>query len=289
MKWLLLLTAAGIIALTGCGNNDKNTGGNKTETTQPEMTAQDEAGKLDLFDFPNTKLNAEPGQMAFAPDASDFKRMRDTAEVSFKGTFSYGIRKLVEVGEYVSTLEDFDEHTIPNSYIIPIPEDTEVKKGDLVLASRYGNSIEFGYVRDASNRSDIKVNFIEIMPYGSNTAVLKDASYIVLTDLWQPGTYICVRSHGLKPARIIKIADDKILARVSSGKIQVFDKEVCVPVPPVMNVTTGDEVYALWSMAKFKKCTVKRVDYELGLYSVEFDDFAGEQIVPFGMVVKEIL
>lgn len=276
----------------GEGNGSEN-GNNETEApVNPDESGTEQDGAmLELFDFPNGKIELSEGQKVFAPLAEDIQRAKDTAEVSFKGIFGYGVRTVESVGDFESVLKDFsDSYTIPNAYILPLPMNEEVSEGDLLLASRYGNSIEHAYVVDASDPNDIKANFINVMPYGENIASLKPNQYARLDEPFEPGSVVAIKTGSGNPKRglLIAVSDTKVLTRHGAGTLEVHDKANCISVPSNVSVAVGDSVFAVWSIATFRPAVVKNIDTKLGFYEVQFENDTETNTVPFGELLLSI-
>jgi len=97
-----------------------------------------------VADFPDGPLAAEVGQFVFAPTRDSLDETK--ADPEYRAP-RYMQAEVLAVGPLTSTLRfDVGEAVIPNAYMIPLPRAEVVVPGDVVLASRYGNSMEVAVV-----------------------------------------------------------------------------------------------------------------------------------------------
>jgi len=102
---------------------------------------------------------------------------------------------------------------------------------------------------------------------------------------WDPGTTVAIQDGAnLKSAKIIRVAGDKVLV-LAMGKLKVYPKSACKPVPVVTVVKPGDRVKVPF-VGAFKDATVSRVDEKIGRVFVKFDGDPNEKAIAFGDVLK---
>ena len=89
-----------------------------------------------------------------------------------------------------------------------------------------------------------------------------------------------------KSAKMIRVAGEKVLVLEGLGKLKVYSKLICRPVPLVPHVTVGDRVQAPRYGQNFASATVSKFDSVNGRVFVRFDGDAEEKAIAFGDVWK---
>jgi hypothetical protein len=103
---------------------------------------------------------------------------------------------------------------------------------------------------------------------------------------WDAGTTVAIQDGAnLKKGQVIRVAGDKVLVLQSVGKLKVYPKSACKPVPVVPNVKDGDRVKVPF-VGTFKDATVSKVDAKIGRVFIKFDGMPDEKAIPFGDVLK---
>ena len=102
---------------------------------------------------------------------------------------------------------------------------------------------------------------------------------------WDTGTTVAIQDGAnLKAAKIIRVAGDKVLVLQDVGKLKLYPKSVCKPIPIVPNVKEGDRVRVPF-VGVFKDATVTRVDTTIGRVFVKLDSQSEEKAIAFGDVL----
>src|SRR5688572_28621578 len=140
-----------------------------------------------------------------------------------------------------------ERRKVLNPYVIAIPPKQTAKNGDIVLTWwQTGSGMQRAIVVDDANPSQPVVRYLDIdydnpakSRDGSTTIGKMDEKIIPDTFFklkeWDAGTIIAVQDGAnLKKALVIRVAGDKILA-LENGKLQIYSKASCRPVPLVPN------------------------------------------------------
>lgn len=267
------------------------------EPAAPEPTAAEPAADppiLTMIGFPNVAPDTQAGQFAFAPNDTTLKTAVDGAAHE-KGRLSYGVYQVVEPGPIETKVKWMGgEWTVPNALITPIPKEVEVAVGDMLAASRYGNSYDHAIV--TKEGTPPIANFMQTMPYTKeHTATLKANQYIKLDGSeWQPGSIIAYKTAdtvGWESATVIRVVGDKLLLRGPVGALRVSTKSDARVVPLKPDVKKGDTIFGVWDSVHFTEATLEKIDGALGLYHIRMSGpFAKEvKYTPFGMLLPEVL
>lgn len=241
-----------------------------------------------VVEFPAVTLDAEPGQYVFAP--GDSSLIGSLGDDQFrKGKVSWNIVRVTDVGDSTSTVNNSGtEYEVHNAYLVPIPKEQAVEVGDLVLTSKFGNSMERAYVTEAGDSP--KANFTKKMPYGENIADLKPGRYIRLTEAWQPGTAVAVSIPGQsypELGTLLRVEGDQVLVSGHQGKMITASKSGVRALPPKVDVAAGDTVTASRNLINFAKATINEVDSSLGFHHLTYEGDDEVKLIPFGEVTRE--
>ena len=312
---MLFVSLLLVIAAAACGTKDAGeANGNSTTTTNTGQAAgantspsPAEASKSALKPgaipypgFPPVNTTAQANEVVLAPS---YNWIQDAASKGpDKVTFIWYNQKMVAPGEVESEVEFLSpgKAKIPNAYIVPIPAGQTAKVGDIVLTWwQSGSGMNRAIVVEAADPTQPTVRYLDIAydnpaksPDGKTTIgqmdeKLKPNSFVRLTSPWEPGTVIAVNDGASrKPAQIIRVAGDKILALGSVGSLKVYDKASATPVPLRPNVKAGDKVKAP-KYGTYTDATVTKVDARNGRVFVKFGTEAEESAVAFGDVLTQ--
>ena len=292
----------GVLSLWACGSSNNVTSDEvdslqEIDSTQqqPEVANNSSAQKQGKpgeipFDFPLVNTSAKANEYVLAP-------MRQWIEDGFaKGkdqmVLIFHSRKMIAPGEVESKLKAIGkEAMIPNSMIIPIPQGEKAVKGDVVLTweQNKGSSMRTAIVTEASNPASPQIQYLDTPYHQDNKAdQAKPNTFVNLRQPWQPGTYLAAKETlGYSYAQIIRVAGDKVLTIGFTGKIKMYNKKDCVPIPIRLSVQPGDKVQVV-KIATFREGIVKKVAPEIGRIFVEIE-FGGKSevvVAGYGKVTK---
>jgi hypothetical protein len=295
---LFMLLIISILSVSYCTSNTAQNQSQDSDSTELDQI-QDETGKIP-FDFPQAKLQAEIGDYVLVPSYKMWQTNIEDENPS-KKTYIFYAYTLSKIGKYESTVKfTFDgEQLMPNSVIIPIPQEQTAKKGDIVLTWwQTGSGMQRAIVVDDANPKKPKVMYLDLdydnpakdnesgKTIGQTVYALKENSFVKLNETWTSGNMIAVKEgKEWVSSQIINIADDKILCLGFAGKMSVYSKSDCVLIPLYPEVNEGDVVMADFA-GKFKEFTVTKVDEKIGRVFVE--QFGKIKAIPFGKIIKEL-
>lgn len=315
-----LIILIGLFLVSACGKGDSNTNnnasnavpGNKTVaspgepklseakpptfgTNSPPDTA--EAVKFPFDDFPKVAIAAKPGEYVLAPS---YNWVKDAAEKGVDSTsFIWYVQKMATPDKESSELQFISERKkVPNAYIVAIPPGQKAKTGDIILTWwQTGSGMGRAIVVDDNEPATPIVRYLDIdydNPAKSRDGVttigkmdekIVPDSFFKLKD-WDAGTTVAIADGAnLKKGVVIRVAGDKVLVLESVGKMKVYPKSACKPVPITPEVKEGDRVKAPF-VGIFKDATVSKVDAKIGRVFVKFDGQTDEKAIPFGDILK---
>ena len=193
-----------------------------------------------------------------------------------------------------------DKRRVPNAYIVPIPAGATAKKGDIVLTWwQSGSGMQRAMVVDDANPTEPVVRYLDISydnpaksrdgktGIGQMEEKLKPNTFVKINNQFEPGTSIVVQDGAnMKKAQVIRVAGDKIFTTSPSGKIAVYEKARCTPMPIKSAARVGETVKAVWASMWIKDGTVTKVDPRIGRVFVKFGTDDKETAVAFGDVMK---
>jgi peptidoglycan hydrolase-like protein with peptidoglycan-binding domain len=243
------------------------------------------------LEFPAMGTTAKAGEYVLAAN-------QDAANITSDQTVIFYTYTMVTPGEVESTIKDpFDERTVPNALIIPIPPGQTAEVGDVVLTWwQSGSGMKRAYVVDDKNPKEPIVKYIDIaydnpaenkdgVPIGQMDEQLKPDSFFKLTGDFAPGTAIAIKDeewNRYTHYQVINVVGDKVIVIGFAGKMAILDKAKCLPVLIMPKVKAGEKVYAK-SMSSFSEVTVKKVDSKMGRVFTEKDD-----AIAFGDVINPV-
>lgn len=306
----------GLFLMSACGKGDTNTNNaapvNKAaaspgepklseakpptfSTNSPPDTA--EAVKFPYADFPKAETTAKAGEYVLAPS---YNWVKDAAEKGADSTsFIWYVQKMATPDKESSELQFLSERKkVPNAYIVAIPPGQKAKTGDVILTWwQSGSGMGRAIVIDDKEPATPIVRYLDIdydNPAKSRDGVttigkmdekIVPDSFFKLKD-WDAGTTVAIADGAnLKKGVVIRVAGDKVLVLEAVGKMKVYPKSACKPVPIVPDVKEGDRVKAPF-VGVFKDATVSKVDARIGRVFVKFDGQTDEKAIPFGDIVK---
>jgi hypothetical protein len=296
--FFIMVLAVSIVGFTSCGNN-KESDETTDDTTATETTEELVEGGIP-FDFPVSDIKAEIGDFVLVPS---FKMWESNLEEEdpTNQTYIFYAYKMSELGEVESTVEfTFDgEQKMPNSIIIPIPQNQTAQKGDIVLTWwQTGSGMQRALIVDDSNPAQPKVLYLDLdydnpatdsesgKPIGQTVYDLEANSFVKLNDGWQQGNMIAAKDgDDWVSTQIVKISGNKVLTIGFAGRMKVYAKADCKTIPLNPGVKVGDVVQAEFA-GKFGEYTVTKVDASIGRVFV--DQYGSEKAVPYGQVIKKL-
>lgn len=241
--------------------------------------------------FPAGATPAQPGDYVLAPN-------QDAATITAKDTVIFYTYEMVTPGETESLIKDpFKERTLPNSLIMPIPPEQTAAVGAVVLTWwQSGSGMQRGYVVNADNPQEPVVKYLDLdydnpatnkdgVPIGQMDEPLKPDSFVKIAGDFAPGTAIAVKdkqSNRYTHYQAINVIGNQVIALGFAGKMAIFDKAQCLPVPVVPKVKADEKAFVKW-MSSFSEVTIKQVDTEIGRVLTEDDE-----MIAFGDVLAPV-
>lgn len=305
MKLKLSLFLMSAFILSACGGAAATNEANKTAANSGatnEKTANTAApigeAKFPFADFPAVETTAKAGDVVLVPS---FNWIMDATE---KGgdqvTFIWYNQTMANPGKEMSEVKFMSNtHKVPNAYIMPIPPNGKAKKGDILLTWwQSGSGMQRAIVVDDANPSEPVVRYLDIeydnpakgkdgmTSIGQTDEKLKPNTFVKINAPMEPGSATAIQDGAdLKHGQVIRAAGEKVFVQMFAGKVGVFDKSRCQPVPIVPDVKEGDSVKAE-RYGKFSSGKVSKVDPKIGRVWVKFDGSDKEEVIAFGDVMK---
>ena len=257
-----------------------------------------EAVKFPLDGFPAVEAPAKAGEYVLVPS---YNWIKDAAEKGVQATsFIWYVQKMAAPDKENSEIQFISERKkVPNAYIIAIPPKQTAKKGDIVLTWwQSGSGMNRAIVVDDTEPSTPVVRYLDIdftnpaksrdgsTSIGKMDEKILPDSFFKLKD-WDAGTTVAIQDGAnLKKGRVIRVAGDKVLVMEGIGKLAVYAKKDCKPLPLIPNVKAGDRVKVPFGGTTFKDAVVASVDEIIGRVFVKFDGAQEETAIAFGDVLK---
>lgn len=312
MKKILFLLIS-LLAISACNKTDTNTNAAKPANS-PASAPQDnsvkpptfsstapdtgEAVKFPLDGFPAVGTTAIAGEYVLAPS---YNWIKDAAEKGVAATsFIWYVQKMAASDKENSEIQFMSERKkVPNAYIIAIPPKQTAKKGDIILTWwQSGSGMNRAIVVDDAEPTTPVVRYLDIdfnnpaksrdgaTTIGKMDEKILPDSFFKLKD-WDAGTSVAIQDGAnLKKGRVIRVAGDKVLVMEGIGKLAIYAKKDCKPLPLVPNVKAGDRVKVPFAGTTFKDATIVSVDDKIGRVFVKFDGEQEEKAIAFGDVLK---
>jgi hypothetical protein len=257
-----------------------------------------EAVKFPFDDFPKVETTAKAGDYVLVPS---YSWLQDAADKGAESTnFIWYVQKMAAPDKENSEVQFMQERKkVPNAYIVAIPTGQKAKVGDIVLTWwQTGSGMQRAIVVDDKEPATPIVRYLDIeydnpaksrdnvTTIGKMDEKIVPDSFVKLKD-WDAGTTVAIQDGAnLKKGRVIRVAGDKVLVSESVGKLKVYPKSQCKPLPIVPQVKEGDRVKAPFGGMTFKDATVSKIDAKIGRVFVKFDGMPDEKAIPFGDLIK---
>jgi len=300
----LLIAGIFVLSLTYCGGS--KTGDETTETDTLQAPADSLASALEAgmtpFDFPKVSISAQPGDFVLTPSYKMWQN-KLASEDPTNETYIFYNAKMSVVGEVESEIEfTFDgKQKMPNSIIIAIPQGQTAKKGDVVLTWwQTGSGMQRAIVVNDATPAEPVVRYLDLdydnpsvdsesgKSIGQTDYKLAPNSFVVLTDEWQAGNKIAAKSEtgDYETAQIIRIEGEKVLTIGFAGKMKVYAKADCVPMPIKPVVKKGAKVQVV-GVSTYIAGEVVKVDAAIGRVFVKTTS-EPNQPVPYGEITTTL-
>lgn len=267
---------------------------NATPTIDPNLQAT-----FPFKDFPAVETTAKAGEVVLVP--SYLWLQQANVYGTDKTTMIWYAQKMSAPDKEMSEVEFMSEkRRVPNAYIVPIPAGATAKKGDILLTWwQSGSGMERAIVTNDATPSEPVVRYLDISydnpakgkdgrtGIGQMEERLKPNTFVKIRNPLEPGTSVAIQDGArMKHAQVIRMAGDKIFVIEFAGRIGVYDKGRCLPVPIVPSVKAGDRVQAM-RYGAFTPAIVSRVDAGIGRVFVKFEAPPSEEAaIPFGNVMR---
>ena len=267
--WLIVVVS-GLFMFASCngGGGEESDNSDTTEVAgDNEVPTGELAAGMTPFDFPTVDITANAGDYILTPGYEMYQNSLKTEEPTDE-TYIFYAYEMLESGKVESKISfTFDgEQMMPNSMMIPIPQGQTAEVGDVVLTWwQSGSGICRAIVTDASNPSEPTVKYLDL-DLDNEEEQLKPNSFVKLTSDWQPGNIIAAKGeYDYVAAQIIRVSGNKVLTLGFAGRIVVYDKADCKPVPITPDVKVGDKVWATFVDA-FGEYEVAKIDKKMVVY-----------------------
>jgi hypothetical protein len=292
IAWSLLVAACSSTAPTANTNTPATTATPATSTAQAKPTLDPNAPVKFLFaDFPAVATTAKAGDYVLCPSRDKVIEMTQPGEKDPR--VIYYTSKMLKPGateSEVQSLYSGGPGMLPNAYLITIPAGQKAKVGDIVLTWwQSGSGMMRAIVTDSSNPAEPTVRYLDRITEADKDKLekLKPNSFVKISQPFQPGTSVAVKGDSSGPDHweVINVGGDKVFAIGFAGKVKLFNKGECTPVPFNPQVKVGDKVKAV-IYGSFTNATVVSVDEKLGKVVVKQDGQTEEKPIDFGRVIK---
>lgn len=247
-------------------------------------------------DFPDCSMVSEPGEYVLTPGYG--VQERATNDGPERVTFIYYHAQMEEPGDTHSKIKyTFDGvKEIPNYMIIPLAKGQTAKKGDILLSWwQSGSGLMRAFVVDDSDPKQPIVRYLDIaydnpaerdgVSIGQMEEQLRPDSFIKITQKGDPGTSVAIPDEqwgGYSLGTVMKVEGDKVLVLGHAGRASIVDKDKCIFVPVIPEVSEGDTVQVPRA-GRFLEGTVTKVDAEIGRVFVETR--RGDSVIAFGDIM----
>ncbi len=234
-----------------------------------------EAVKFPFADFPKVETTAKAGEYVIVPS---YNWIKDAAEKGVDSTmFIWYVQKMAQPDKENSEVQFMQERKkVPNAYVVAIPPGQKAKNGDVILTWwQTGSGMNRAIVVDDKDPIAPIVRYLDIdydnpaksrdnvTTIGKMDEKIVPDSFFKIKE-WDAGTTVAIQDGAnLKKGQVIRVAGDKVLVLQSVGKLKVYPKSACKPVPVVPNVKDGDRVKVPF-VGTFKDATVSKVDAKIG-------------------------
>lgn len=305
---LLILTIGLAMLVSACSKAETHTNSTATNGNGAKNTAAAQATpKVDpntqatfpFKDFPAVETTAKAGDVVLVPS---YNWLQEAAVLDpEKVTMIWYSQKMSAPDKEMSEVEFLEgkKQKVPNAYLVPIPPGQKAKKGDILLTWwQSGSGLQRAIVVDDANPAEPVVRYLDLdydnpakakdgkTGIGQMDEQLKPNTFVKINTPFDPGSMVAIQDGAdMKPAQVIRVANDKVFVNGFAGKIGVVDKSRCTPFPLVSSAKEGDKVKAVW-VNSLKEGTVTKVDAKIGRVFIKFDVDSKEKAVSFGEVMK---
>ncbi len=222
--------------------------------------AQDNDDKSWPWDFPQSvKLKMEAGQTVLSP-FTYYPSSVEKGEPLRKAVLIFYDTTVKEVGSEKSVLDKYNGVVeMPNSLIIPLPNNAKAKKGDVVLTWwQSGSGLQRAIVVDDKNPKEPKVCYLDLrrpdnpesptLEEKRKGETLKPGTFVVIKDKqWQSGAQVAIkRDNEWLAGTLIHVEGDRVLVLGFGSKIEAYDKADVRLIPFKEKIKVGDKVRATW-------------------------------------------
>ena len=309
-KFILVVSVFAAMFLTACpksetntnsttNNNTANNSANNASTAKTTPTIDPNMQATFPFkDFPAVETTAKTGEVVLVPSYNWLQEANvngadKTTMIWYQQTMGTPDKEMSEV-KFMS-----DTKKVPNAYIVPIPSGGKAKVGDILLTWwQSGSGMQRAIVVNDANPAEPIVRYLDLdydnpakskdgkTGIGQMEEQLKPNTFVKINAPMEPGTSVAIQDGAkMKHAIIIRVAGEKVFVREFAGKIAVYDKSRCTPVPIISAAKEGEKVNAVW-VGSFENGTVTKVDAKIGRVFIKFDVDGKERAVAFGNIMK---
>jgi hypothetical protein len=279
--------------------NTANTTGNTSAATPTPSIDPNYQATFPFKDFPAVETTAKAGEVVLVPSyiwlqQANVNGTDKTTMIWYQQTMSAPDKEMSEV-KFMS-----ETRKVPNAYIVPIPAGATAKKGDIVLTWwQSGSGMNRAIVVDDATPTEPVVRYLDIAydnpakskdgttGIGQMEEKLKPNSFVKINNMMEPGTTVAVQDGAeMKKAQVIRVAGDKVFTSSANGRIAVYDKSRCTPLPIKSAAKAGETVKAVWASMFIREGTVTKVDPKIGRVFIKFGTDKEDKAVAFGDVMK---
>ena len=283
---------------TASANTANSTSNTATAKPTPSIDPNYQA-TFPFKDFPAVETTAKAREVVLVPSylwlqQANVNGVDKTTMIWYSQTMSAPDKEMSEV-EFMS-----EKKKVPNAYIVPIPAGQTAKKGDILLTWwQSGSGMNRAIVVDDAVPTEPVVRYLDISydnpaksrdgktGIGQMEERLKPNTFVKINNPFEPGTSVAVQDGAsMKNVQVIRVAGDKVFTVSPSGRIAVYDKASCTPMPIKSAAKAGETVKAVWAGSWIKEGTVTKVDPKIGRVFIKFSTGNEETAVPFGDVMK---
>lgn len=218
---------------------------------------------------PDVSLQAAPGQRVFAPYRAAFLTRADSFDLDL--VMHAGVMRVV--GDTQSLIENdtMSVGSIPNVFIVPVPDDERAKPGDLIMRHD-------GRARMGDERAQVVAGGTEAAPMARELSTWKvqdpeevAAGTFVVLRPWGPGTHLaCKRDGDLDDVVVVRVVGEKVIGLGWAGRLRFDDKVNCVPVPIAPKLKVGQAV-KIAVVTDYHPGTVVSIDENAGYAEVSYE------------------
>ena len=251
-------------------------------------------GSEPLVDIDVPRPTTEPGDFVLCPS----RQFYDSAVEKGlqKTTFIYYTARFVEAGEAESRVKSLagTEYTLPNVFIIPIPQGQTANVGDILLTWwQTGSGMQRAIVVGGTKTEPV-VRYLDIAydnPSGAGKREdkLKPDSFVVLRNSFQIGSSVAVSVGSQhRVGQLLAADEERILVKEFAGRLQVYDRANAKPLPIQPNLSDGSAAKAAM-FGTLKPITVKTVDAKIGrvFATYQLGRTEKEKVFSFGEILPD--